>query len=65
MQGAIGQPNARDSLAFTPPAASVDFSQPGDLTDTGLGGEGLNIRNFAQDFEFHRRIAMQDQVAYS
>jgi hypothetical protein len=56
MDRAIRQPYAGDSLAFAPPAASIDFAQPGDFANSRPYGEGLNAGNFTQNREAHRLI---------
>jgi hypothetical protein len=56
MDRAIRQPNAGDSLAFSPAAASINPSQAGDLADSSPGSERLDDRNFAQNLELRLPI---------
>src|SRR5262249_1726621 len=56
MDGAVGQPNAGDSLSFAPTAASIDSSQSPDFTDSRACGERLDLRNIAQNLEVHSTI---------
>jgi hypothetical protein len=53
---AIGQSDAGYAFSFTPSAAPIDASQPGDLADSRPGGESLDLRNFAQKLEVLRSI---------
>src|SRR3972149_6908984 len=51
----IMQPNTRDSLALAP----TDFLQPGAFANAGPRGECLDIRNLAQNLEFHSGIVSE------
>jgi hypothetical protein len=54
MQRAIGQSNASDPFALSPPTASIDPPKPGKFPDARPSCECLDFGNFVHNLEVHQ-----------
>jgi hypothetical protein len=53
---AAPQPHSGNTFQLPPPAFAVSSTQSADIMNTAADGNGLNIRDFADDLEAHLRI---------
>jgi hypothetical protein len=53
---AIGESDVTDAFAFSPTAAAVGFTEPGNLADAGTRRDRFDIENPAHDLDRHPEI---------
>ncbi len=53
MKGAIRESNLRNAFPLAPATLAIEFSQPGDLTDSRPNRKRFNLRDWAEQLEVH------------
>ena len=53
---AIGESDVTDAFAFSPSAAAIGFTEPGNLTDAGTRRDRFDIENPTHNLDRHPEI---------